>query len=309
MKTAVLEEMDDHNAMNLRSLIAVIWARRGWIAICIFAVTLVCAAIAFLMTPVYRAEVMFVSATAGQSGLTGPLSSMLDSLGGLASQAGINLSSTSDSSVEETLAVLKSRQLTMSFINDNHLMPKLYAKKWDAAAQRWKVPLDDQPTEARAFKKFDKEIRTVDRDKKSGLVTLQIDWRDRNEAADWANDLVRRVNAEMRARAIRKADDSLGFLQKELGTTADVDTREAVNKLIGTQVKQRMLANVTPDYAFRVVDKAVAPDKDDPIRPQKLALLLAGPFAGFALGVACVLGYRALQRPSEGRDVRGGADS
>lgn len=305
----MVEEMDDHNAMDLRSLIAIIWARRGWVAISICAVTLVCAAIAFLMTPVYRAQVVFVSATAGQGNLGGPLSSVLDSLGGLASQAGINLSSTSDSSVEETLAVLKSRQLTMSFINDNHLMPKLYPKKWDAAAHRWKVPLDDQPTEARAFKKFDKKIRTVDRDKKSGLVTLQIDWSDRNEAAAWANELVRRVNVEMRARAITKADDSLGFLQKELGTTADVDTRDAVNKLIETQVKQRMLANVTPDYAFRVVDKAVAPDKDDPIRPQKLALLLAGPLAGFALGVAWVLGYRALQRPAERRNPRSGAAS
>ncbi len=301
--------MDDRNPMDLRSLVTLLWARRRWIGVSMVVVTLICAAIAFLMQPVYRATVVFVSATAGQGGLTGPLSSMLDSLGGLASQAGINLSSTSDSSVEETLAVLKSRQLTMAFINDKNLMPKLYAKKWDAAAHRWKVPLDDQPTEARAFKKFDKDIRNVDRDKKSGLVTLQIDWRDRNEAAAWANELVRRINVEMRARAITKADDSLGFLQKELGTTTDVDTRDAVNKLIETQVKQRMLADVTPDYAFRVVDKAVAPDKDDPIRPQKLALLLAGPLAGFALGVACVLGYRALQKPAEGWNSRSGTDS
>jgi uncharacterized protein involved in exopolysaccharide biosynthesis len=305
----VAEEMDDPTPMDLRTLIAVIWARRRWLLISVIVVTLACAGVAFLMTPVYRASVVFVSANAGQTGLSGPLSSVLDSLGGLASQAGINLSSTSDSSIEETLAVLKSRQLTMSFINDNHLMPQLYPKKWDAAAQRWKVPLEDQPTEARAYKKFDQKIRTVDRDKKSGLVTLQIDWTDRNEAARWANDLVRRVNVEMRARAIAKADDSLGFLQKELGTTTDVDTRDAVSKLIGTQVKQRMLANVTPDYAFRVVDKAVAPDPDDPIRPQKVALLIAGPLAGLALGIAWILGYRSLSRPARAPQERSGANS
>ena len=301
--------MDDRNPMDLRTLVAVIWARRRWVIISIVVATLACAAIAFFMKPVYRASVVFVSSTAGQSGLSGPLSSVLDSLGGLASQAGINLSSTSDSNVDETLAVLQSRQLTMAFISDKNLMPKLYPKKWDAAAHKWKVPLEDQPTEAKAYKKFDKKIRTVDRDKKSGLVTLQIDWTDRNEAADWANELLRRVNVEMRARAIRKAEDSLGFLQKELGTTTDVDTRDAVSKLIETQVKQRMLANVTPDYAFRVVDKAVAPDEDDPIRPQKVALLIAGPLAGFALGVALVLGYRALQDPAKGRQTRNGTDS
>ena len=65
-----------------------------------------------------------------------------------------------------------------------------------------------------------------------------------------------------------------------------------------------MLANVTTDYAFRVVDKAVAPDADDPIRPQKVALLIAGPLAGFALGVGLVLGYRALLDPARGRQAR-----
>jgi uncharacterized protein involved in exopolysaccharide biosynthesis len=308
VKPVVVEQMDDRNPMDLRTLVAVIWARRRWVAISMVVVTIACAAIAFLMKPVYRASVVFVSATAGQSNLSGPLGSVLDSLGGLASQAGINLTSSADTSVEETLAVLKSRQFTTSFIIDKDLMPKLYAKKWDAAAHKWKVPLDDQPTQARAFKKFDEKIRTVDRDKKSGLVTMQIDWTDRFEAADWANEMVRRVNAEMRARAIRQADDSMGYLEKELSTTSEVETREAINKLIESQVKQRMLANVTPDYAFRVVDKAVAPDSDDPIRPQKVALLIAGPLAGFALGVAWVLAYRALQDPSRGRQTRRGAD-
>jgi uncharacterized protein involved in exopolysaccharide biosynthesis len=307
VETVVVEQTDDHEPMDLRTLAAVLWARRSWIVISVVIVTLAAAAVAFFMKPVYRASVVFVSATGGQSSLSGPLGSVLDSLGGLASQAGINLSSTSDSSVDETLAVLKSRQFTMAFINDKNLMPKLYAKKWDAANHRWKVPPDDQPTEARAYKKFDDKIRNVDRDKKSGLITLQIDWNDRHEAADWANEMLRRVNVEMRARAITKAEDSLGFLQKELSTTTEVDTRDAINKLIETQVKQRMLANVTPDYAFRVVDRAVAPDADDPIRPQKVALLIAGPLVGFALGVGLILGYRALLEPARGRRARGGA--
>ncbi len=305
----MVEQVDDDNPMDLRTLVAVIWARRRWVACSIVAATLVCAAIAFLVKPTYRSSVVFVSATAGQGNLSGPLGSVLDSLGGLASQAGINLTSTSDTSDEETLAVLKSRQFTMSFINDENLLPKLYAKKWDWAANKWKVPIEDQPTQARAFKKFDKKIRTVDRDKKTGLMTMQIDWTDRNEAAVWANEMIRRVNVEMRARAIRKAEDSLGFLQKELNTTTDVDTRDAVNRLIEMQVKQRMLANVTPDYAFRVVDKAVPPDSDDPVWPQKVALLIAGPLAGFALGVGLVLGYRSLMGPTRAGPARAGADA
>jgi uncharacterized protein involved in exopolysaccharide biosynthesis len=46
-----------------------------------------------------------------------------------------------------------------------------------------------------------------------------------------------------------------------------------------------MVANVTHEYAFRVVDKAMPPDIDDPVRPRKLMLLLAGPFVGLVAGV------------------------
>ena len=299
-------EVANSDPMDLRTLVSVLWARRAWIGMCMVVVTALFAAMAFLMTPVYRASVVFISASSGQGNLAGPLGSLLDSVGGLATQAGINLSG-GDSAVEESIAVLKSRQLTMSFINENNLMPKLYANKWDSATHAWKVPLDKQPTQARAYKYFDNRIRTVTRDKKTGLTTLQIDWSDRNEAASWANDLMRRVNSEMRVRATAKADASLVFLQKELDSTIEIGARDAINRLIENQVKQRMLANVTPDYAFRVVDKAMAPDNDDPIRPRKFALLFAGPLAGLALGVAWVLVLRALQDPAKARQARPGA--
>ena len=84
-------------------------------------------------------------------------------------------------------------------------------------------------------------------------------------------------------------------MQRELSATSDVGTREAINRLIEAQVKQRMIANVTPDYAFRVVDRATVPDADDPIRPKKIVLLALSPFVGLVVGIAFVLMMRALR--------------
>ena len=284
--------------MDLHTLVTVLWERRRLILVFMAAGLLAFGSIAFLMRPVYRATTVFIASGTGKND-TGGLGSLLDSVGGLASQAGINLSPT-DADIEEAVAVLKSRQLALSFINEKNLMPELFDRKWDAVNKRWKVPPDKQPTPLRAWKKFDNDIRDVTRDKKTGLITLQIDWRDRTEAAGWANELVRRVNAEMRARAISKADASLMFLQKELEITTEVNTRDAISKLIASQEKQRMLANVTPDYSFRIVDPAIPPAQDDPLKPKKLVLLLAGPLAGFVAGAAWVLLLRTL-RPSTRR--------
>jgi uncharacterized protein involved in exopolysaccharide biosynthesis len=55
------------------------------------------------------------------------------------------------------------------------------------------------------------------------------------------------------------------------------------------QINQRMLANVTQEFAFRVVDRALPPDPDDAVGPSKLTLAALGPIVGFAFGVFAVL--------------------
>lgn len=286
MNTAI-QERQQSNAISIGQLLARLWLKRWWIIISLILFTTVFTTVAYTITPVYRASTILMPASS-ERGSGGVLGSALGQLGGLASLAGISVGS-GDSETEEALAVLRSRQFTERFISDNNLLPKLFAKKWDAANKRWKVAKKDQPTLAKANAYFAANIRTIAQDKKTGLVTLQIDWRDRNEAAAWANELVLRLNADMRARAIAKTDASVGYLEKELKATPLIGTQEAINRLIETQIKQRMLASVSQEYSFRVVDKAMAVDEDDPIKPKKILLLMAGPFFGGFLGIVLVL--------------------
>jgi len=238
---------------------------------------------------VYRATAVLIPVSAERSSMAGSASSTLGQLGGgLATLAGLNVG-TLDPETEEAMGVLRARQFTEKFIVDQNLLPQLYASKWDPRANTWKTGLRSIPTVGRAFKYFNKSIRTVIQDNKTGLISVQVDWRNREAAAAWANELVRRVNAEMRKRAVSNADASIAFLEKELMNTSVVEVREAINRLIETQEKQKMIANVTEEYAFRVVDPAIAPDADDPVRPPKLLLFIAGPIVGLLLSIACVL--------------------
>lgn len=285
------EQSDDEDSVGLEELLAPLWARRWWITASFFIFTTSFGLAAFLTTPVYRATTVLVSAHADRAGLSSTLSSALGPLGDLASLAGVNMGISSAAS-DEALAVLNSRQFTESFINDNNLMPELFPNEWDVTTGKWKVSSDKQPTSARAYKYFDTKIRSVVDDKKTGLVFLRIDWKDRAKAAAWANDLVQRLNAEMRARAIAQTDASLGYLQKELAATSVVDAREAINRLVEAQINQRMLANVTKEYVFRVVDRAMAPDRDDVVKPKKLVLIAVGMFLGLTVGGAAALLFR-----------------
>ncbi len=285
----------DEDEISLRELALQLWQGR-WIIIAMVALcTAALTVAAYSMTRVYRSTTVFVPANAGKSG-GGGLSAALGQLGGLASLAGVSVGS-GDTDTQEALAVLGSRELTERFITEKNLMPRLYAKIWDATTGQWTVPEKQRPTMAKAVVYFN-EIRTVTQDKKTGLITMSIDWSDRVEAAAWANDLLKRTNEEMRTRAITQSEASLGFLDKELKVTTQLGTQEAINRLIEMQIKQRMLANVTAEYSFRVVDKAFPSDEDSPIKPKKRLMILAGPLLGGFLGALWALIAASLRRPS-----------
>ena len=294
----------DEGIVDAALLSSVLWPRRWLIVTLAIISTGLFAALGFVLHPTYRGTAVLVAATPDRSGLGGSLNSALGPVSELASLAGIG-GPNGTSPVDEALAVLQSREFTEAFIAEHNLMPVLFSKIWDPATNAWKVPAAKQPTPAKAFRAFDR-IRTIKQDVKTGLITLQIDWKDRTEAASWVNGLVTALNAEMRARAITAADASLVYLQRELATTSDVGTRDAVNRLIEGQIKQRMLANVTQQYSLRFVDRALVADADDPVGPRKLVLIAVGLFLGLIGGVALslILNSRTLVARQRDRGAR-----
>jgi uncharacterized protein involved in exopolysaccharide biosynthesis len=296
VSTSVVDTSRADEALDFQALYRQLWAGRLWIAAASLSVALLAVIAAFVMTPVYRSTAVLIPVSAENASLGRMLGTSMGSLGGLAALAGIDLN-VSDSATQEALAVLRSRQFADRFIAEKNLMPLFFRRKWDAQAGKWKVPVKRQPTAADAFKYFDRRVRSVTEDRKTGLIVLRIVWRDREAAAAWANELVARLNSEMQHRAIAQAEASLGFLKKELEATNLVDTRISINRLIETQINQRMLANVTAEYAFRVIDRAVPADEDDVVRPKKLLMVVIGAFLGFIVGILAVLMFR----PAEGR--------
>lgn len=300
MPAAPVKDVDvaarEDRDIDLRVVVAQLWERRLWIVGCVVVFTAIFAAIAFTMTPVYRAKTVLMAADWDAGGLS--TLGARGQLGGLASLMGLGLGGKADQT-QEALAVLASRGFTEAFIRDEQLMPKLFADRWDAGKQQWKGDPAKAPTLADGFVFFDKSVRKITEDRKTNLITLRIDWHNREEAAHWANELIRRLNAEMRSRAIERTNASIGHLNKELAATEAIDTRAAINRLIEAQINQRMFATVTQEYALRTVDRAMTPDLSDKVRPKRALLLAAGIAAGFVVGVLVILLGRAWRKSPE----------
>jgi uncharacterized protein involved in exopolysaccharide biosynthesis len=223
----------------------------------------------------YEAEVVVLPRTQDRSGL---LNSLGGQLGGLAALAGLGLNESSQRA--EAIQMLQSQILARQFILDRQLMPVLFSGQWDAQHQRWRGKartLND------AVKYFDHGIRTVLEDRRTGLVTLRVVWRDPLQASEWANELVRRANDQLRQRAVTRANSSIDYLKQQARSADAVEIQQTLYRLMEDQYKTLLLANVSKDYAFSIIDPAVAPDPDQYVSPRPGLYTVLGLFLGTVL--------------------------
>lgn len=197
--------------------------------------------------------------------------SLPGALGGLASLAGFSIGGSGSG---EALAVLQSRELAREFIGSEELLPVLFASKWNAASKTWKSSDPErQPDMRDAVRYFDRSIRTVTEDRKTKLVKLQIEWKDPALAAAWANKLPLLLNAHMRDRAIDEAELNLRYLRGELASASEVVLKQAIARLIESEMQKLMLARGAVEFAFKVIDRAEIPKRKS--WPPRLLIVLS----------------------------------
>lgn len=263
--------------LTMADLILLIWSRRRiFIATLILTVAAI-VAWAFLATPTYRVVAKVMPRQGEDSGTA--VQSLLAQLGGLASLAGIGIGASVDE--QEAIAWLKSRALAERFIERKKLLPVLFSDAWDEERGQWRTDLKRVPTMDDAWLLFDRNIRRVHQDTKTRIVTLEVLWKDRQQAAAWANELIKQANEELRQRALQEADASLESLRAQLEQTDSVELRQSIYKLMEAQVNRKVLAKARPEYAFAVLDPAVVPDEDKFASPRRMLLL----FVSIPLGL------------------------
>lgn len=279
-------------------------ARGKWIVLSITCSFLIVAAIAAFMTPnKYRATVVLSSAETKSAGGSGTLDSLASQFGGFASLTGISMRG--DSKKAESIAVLQSEVLTRRYVQEQHLLPILFADDWDAGNKKWTVTDPGRmPTLWKANQLFKKRIRTVTENPKTGLVTLTITWTDPNLAAQWANDLAKATNEYMRSRAIEETERNIRYLNEQANETDIAQVRSAIYAILESEIKNAMLARGTEEYALKIIDPAVPSERhSSPMRAVWLAVAL---LSGMTFSATLVLLLAARDKTSDGDAHRSG---
>jgi len=283
--------------INLLDLWRVL-VREKWL---IFLFTVLCTAgaiaAALTMTPIYRAEVLLEPIT--EDGKQG--GGLLAQYGGLAATAGINIGG-GGGTKDTAVAKLQSRVFVEEFLSNEKLLPVLFHEIWDPQTKSWQVENPKQiPSMWDGVESFKKNILKISEDKKTGLITLAIEWQDREQVSRWANLLVKRINRHLRGLAIQDAKKSMEYLNTELTKTQIIELQQAIVNLLEGQIKKIMLANVRTEFAFKVIDPAVVPPENRFIKPKRRLMVVLGFVLGGFLGIFAAFFRNFLQQQKEKR--------
>ena len=227
-------------------------------------------------------------------------SASLNNIGGLASLAGINISSSSGGN--STKAITKIT--TLSFFEENILpnifLPDLMAvRDWDeennsvmydssynVQTGKWKKI----PHPQKSFKAFKSKLE-VSQDYDTKFLTISIKHESPYIAKEWVELVVNEINNYFRAQDKREAEAAMNFLNTQMALTNYTEIKQVVAEILKQKMQQLTLIEANEFYVFSYLDQpAVARKK---IEPTRSSICILGTIFGFMLGVliALIRGY------------------
>jgi len=288
--------------IDLRELFGVLWAgSRKIIAItAVFAFVSVIYALS--LSDQYKATVLLAPAQSDSSDLSGALGQ----LGGLASLAGVDIGGGDSSEAQMAQEIMKSWSFIDVFIAENNISVEVYAAEgwsrgsnelqidddiYDAETKTWLVENDNTgevgpPSSWVLFQAFSERL-VVSENKKSGLVSVSIEYYSPQIAKQWLDMYVAAINAHMQQRQMEKVTNNINYLQAQIENTSIAEMREVFYTIIAEQTKNKMLSEASPEYAFVAVSPSMVPEEKS--QPERAFICIIGTLLGGILSVLLVL--------------------
>jgi len=275
-----LNDFDDE--IDLRELFYVLLEGK-WIIVSLTTFVSIAAVIYSLLLPnIYESKALLVPVNSSSS-----ISGALGSYGGLAGLAGINLPSGGNEG-NSAKAIQKIRSL--SFF-ENNILPNIYLpdlmafKSWnskkntaafeesifDTNSNTWvrdySYPRQQIPSAQESFNVFKTRHLSFSEDKKSGFSTLSIKHQSPFIAKQWAELVVKEVNAFYRQQDKSESEKAVSYLSQQISITGLSEIKEALAQLLQEETKKLTLIEANQSYVFDYIDPpAVMELKSSPSR-------------------------------------------
>ena len=196
-------------------------------------------------------------------------------------------------------------------IEQNQLLPVLFPEQWDKERQAWKkggvfglslnplyylsraispapprpaVPKKDPdaPEMWDALRTLD-GILKVTNNVKENTIVISAEFRDPEIAARIVEYALKTLTDYMSSEAKRVAATNRVYLEQQLATTLDPLIKQKTYNLIAEQIELAMMSEVKENFAFKVIDPPLAPDKKT--KPKRSQMVVLSFVAALFIGI------------------------
>ena len=300
MQNNVQNDTQYDDEIDLRELFGVLWAGSRKIIAITVVFAFVSVIYALSLPNQYKATSLLAPAQSDSSDLSGALGQ----LGGLASLAGVDIDGGKSNEAQIAQEIMKSWSFIEGFIVDNDLAVELCAVQgwskgsnellindgaYDTENKQWLKKNEcgsGPPSSWVLFEAFSERL-VVSENKKSGLVSVSIEYYSPQIAKQWLDMYVAAINAHMQQRQMEKVSNNINYLQAQIENTSIAEMREVFYTIIAEQTKNKMLAEASPEYAFVAVSPSMVPEEKS--QPERAFICIIGTLLGGILSVLLVL--------------------
>ncbi len=300
----VTEDTSQQNIRNddeidLIELFTVIWRHKVFIALLTTLFTFSSVYYALTLKNYYKSEA--VLSVASDSGMN----SALSNLGGLASLAGINLPKGKADKSVVALETIKTRDFLRHLITIEDILPSIMAsesydieskkiqfneKIYNKTNAEWvREPTGNRgskPSHLEAHKTYLNMV-SVSQDKINNLIMISVEHLSPIFAKELLELIINETNEIIRSKDLQVSSDAIMFLNNEIPKATLITMKEAINRLLQSQLETQMLSKVSKEYVLKVIEPPFIPEVKS--KPRRAIICIFGSLLGLICSIVFVL--------------------
>tara|TARA_B100001778_G_scaffold234081_1_gene195050 strand:- start:10542 stop:11456 length:915 start_codon:yes stop_codon:yes gene_type:complete len=262
--------------ISLREIVSVLWNGKLLISAITTFFALTSIIVSLSLTNYYTSESLLISRDKQESGMS--------SLSGLASIAGVDLSS-QGASLNKVIDIIQSREFVKRLITYDDVLPSIMAAKsydtstkklsfdpelYNESSKTWvrdaPVNRDVIPSYIETHKEYS-ELLSITKDRLTGHVTIKIEHISPVFAYDFLSLVIQEANDVYREIDIDGANKALTYLNQELSGSPQVELKKSITNLMENQLETKMMASIHNDYVLMTLEPPFIPErKSGPVR-------------------------------------------
>lgn len=280
---------------DLKSLLIVFWDQKFLIAGITFLFSIYSIITAINIPNEYKA-VVTLSPSDNSSTMNNRSPSQL---GGLAALTGIGGFGDGDANEKMiALEIIESWYFVENFIRDNNLEVQIAASKgwdintdqlivdegsYDVKEKKW---LGKPPTSWELYELFKDRFSVIPR-RDSALIDITFEYYSPIRAKELVDLIIIKINDDMRLRKINMVTKNIEYLQLQIMKTQTAEMKQIFYRMIESETKTMMLAEVNKDYVFTIVNKAMIPEIKS--KPYRSLMVIQATFVGGLISFILVI--------------------